>query len=141
MSRDSLTIHHRDLDSPLGPMIAGASASGLCFLEWHDRGGVETIKKRVSKRYNTRLSEGDDPYLDSIEQELAAYFSGELTEFKTPLDIQGTGFERTVWSLLLALPYGHTRCYGDLAKLLGKPGASRAVGRATIFRSSSPVTG
>lgn len=130
MPGDNKTIRFRDLDSPLGPMIAGASDSSLCFLEWHDRGGVERIKERVAKRYRATLCEGNNSQLDNLETELSAYFSGELIEFTTPLDIQGTGFEKQVWDLLLALPFGRTRCYGDLAKELGKPGASRAVGRA-----------
>ena len=59
-------ILYRDLPSPLGEMIAGARDDGLCFLEWQDRGGVETIKKRVAKRYRLPLVPGNNAHLDKI---------------------------------------------------------------------------
>ncbi|MEW5702729.1 MAG: methylated-DNA--[protein]-cysteine S-methyltransferase [Candidatus Zixiibacteriota bacterium] len=124
------TIGVRDLDSPLGPMIAGATANGVCFLEWHDRSGVERIKERVEKRYRLPLSAGNTNLLDDLERQLAAYFAGTLREFTVPIGVRGTPFERSVWEQLLAIPYGETRSYGQIAAALGKPDAQRAVGRA-----------
>ena len=121
---------YRDFDSPLGPMIAGATANGICFLEWHDRGGVERIRERVEKRYRRTLTQGDNLHLQQLEHELEQYFVGSARQFGTPLDVTGTPFEQAVWAELLAIPYGETRSYGDLAIALGKPGAQRAVGRA-----------
>lgn len=119
-----------DVPSPLGDMIAGATADGLCFLEWHDRGGVDRITTRVEKRYKLPVSPGRNKHLDLLEKELAKYFAGKLKNFTTPLAVSGTAFERAVWQQLLAIPYGETRSYGQIAAALGKPGASRAVGRA-----------
>ena len=124
------SIVYRDFDSPLGPMIAGATPDGVCFLEWHDRGGVERIMERVEKRYKRALTPGNNVHLDQLEQELAQYFSGTARRFLTPVDVTGTPFEQAVWGQLLAIPYGQTRSYGDLAMALGKPGVQRAVGRA-----------
>src|SRR5205807_107470 len=63
-------------------------------------------------------------------EELTQYFAGSLTRFTAPLDLKGSLFELAVWRELLAIPYGVTSSYGALAAKLGKPGASRAVGRA-----------
>ena len=119
-----------DLPSPLGEMIAGATDRGLCFLEWQDRGGVEQIKNRVTKRYGWPLHPGNNDILRKLREELAAYFAGELKKFTVPLDLAGTQFERQVWAQLRKIPYGQTKSYGEIARALGKPGASRAVGRA-----------
>lgn len=125
-------ISYHAIESPLGPMIAGATERGLCFLEWTDRGGTETILRRVEKRYQTDLIRVDAPnaHLRSLVDELMQYFSGELREFTTPIDVYGSPFQRAVWSQLLKIPYGETRSYHDIAERLGKPNAVRAVGTA-----------
>ncbi|MEE9465779.1 MAG: cysteine methyltransferase, partial [Candidatus Neomarinimicrobiota bacterium] len=69
-------ILFRDIQSPLGPMIAGSTGKGVCFLEWHDRGGVDRIKERVEKRYRAPLIQGSDKYLNMLEKELTQYFKG-----------------------------------------------------------------
>ncbi len=123
-------IVFRDLKSPLGEMIAGAIGKGVCFLEWHDRGGVERIKQRVKKRYKMSLLPGNNAHLDQLDKDLAGYFAGKLKKFRTAIDVTGTSFEKKTWEQLLAIPYGQTRAYGQIARLLGKPGGARAVGRA-----------
>ena len=123
-------IVYRDIKSPLGEMIAGATAKGVCFLEWHDRGGVERILERVVKRYKTDLQPGNNIHLDLLEREIDNYFKGDLKKFSVPVDVTGTAFEMLTWKQLLKIPYGETRSYGQIAQNLGKPKASRAVGRA-----------
>ncbi|NJK30749.1 MAG: methylated-DNA--[protein]-cysteine S-methyltransferase [Acaryochloris sp. RU_4_1] len=66
----------------------------------------------------------------STKQQLAAYFSGTLTEFDLPLHLQGTTFQQKVWAALQTIPYGATLSYGELAQQIGQPQASRAVGLA-----------
>jgi AraC family transcriptional regulator of adaptative response/methylated-DNA-[protein]-cysteine methyltransferase len=114
----------------MGPMIAGATPRGICFLEWHDRGGIDRIKTRVEKRYKMPMQPGSNRHLVKLERELEKYFAGKLKKFTVPLDYTGTEFELSVWAQLLAIPHGETRSYGEIAKALGKPGSSRAVGRA-----------
>ncbi len=123
-------VFFRDLESALGPMIAGASTEGVVFLEWHDRGGVERIKERVTKRYKCELVRGNCDHLDQLEREVTAYFEGKLKQFAVSVAVNGTAFERRVWESLREIPYGQTRGYGELADHLGRPGAARAVGRA-----------
>lgn len=62
--------------------------------------------------------------------QLHEYFSGARQTFDLPLDVRGTTFQRAVWSQVVRIPYGATATYGDIAQLVGKPKASRAVGRA-----------
>jgi methylated-DNA-[protein]-cysteine S-methyltransferase len=75
-------------------------------------------------------SPGGAPQTEAGER-VRAYFGGDLAALDgAPLDLQGTSFQRQVWALLQEIPPGETRSYGELAKLLKKPGASRAVGAA-----------
>ena len=64
-------------------------------------------------------------------QQLDEYFAGRRESFTLPLDLRGTQFQRNVWEALLAIPFGETKSYGELARLLGNAQAARAVGAAT----------
>jgi len=68
--------------------------------------------------------------LERTRQQLEEYFAGTRAEFDLPLDPQGTPFQQRVWDLLRAIPYGTTTSYGELARRLGDPHATRAVGAA-----------
>jgi methylated-DNA-[protein]-cysteine S-methyltransferase len=72
----------------------------------------------------------DDPLLSATAQQLGAYFDGAIDAFDLPLDLQGTAFQRDVWQALLRIEPGATRSYGEIARELGVPSASRAVGSA-----------
>ncbi len=123
-------IIYCDLPSPLGDMIAGTTGNGLCFLEWHDRGGVDRILGRVEKRYRRPVRRGQHEHLNQLRRELQRYFERKTTHFETPIDVTGTPFERQVWDQLLRIPYGKTLSYGEMAERIGRTGAQRAVGRA-----------
>jgi methylated-DNA-[protein]-cysteine S-methyltransferase len=68
--------------------------------------------------------------LDKTEKQLKEYFAGSRTTFDLPLEPSGTDFQLSVWELLRKIPYGVTTSYGELARRLGEPKASRAVGAA-----------
>jgi len=70
-----------------------------------------------------------EPFQEALNQ-LEAYFAGELFEFDLKLSLQGTPFQRSVWTALQTIPYGKTVSYGHLAKQLNTPGGMRAVGAA-----------
>jgi methylated-DNA-[protein]-cysteine S-methyltransferase len=70
-----------------------------------------------------------EPFPEVIRQ-LNEYFAGERIDFDLPIHFGGTDFQRTVWTALCDIPYGKTVSYGQLAELLGRPSASRAVGLA-----------
>ncbi len=79
--------------------------------------------------------EESKPLRETIHQ-LKAYFAGELQDFTLPLDPQGTAFQLAVWKSLTEIPYGDTISYGELARRIGNPNASRAVGLAN---GSNPI--
>lgn len=72
----------------------------------------------------------DDRGLRDAAKQLDEYFAGKRTRFDLPLAPRGTPFRRAVWDQLLRIPYGETATYGEIARAVGKPAASRAVGGA-----------
>ena len=77
------------------------------------------------------------PLLLETARQLAQYFAHERRAFELPLAPQGSGFQQIVWQALLAIPFGETRSYGELARAIGRPAASRAVGTAN---SKNPIS-
>jgi AraC family transcriptional regulator of adaptative response/methylated-DNA-[protein]-cysteine methyltransferase len=118
------------LETPLGPMVAGATAAGVCLLEFSDRRMLEAQFDRLRRRFPVPIVPGDSDHLRQLRTELQDYFGGRRREFTLPLLYPGTPFEEKVWNHLLEIPCGETRSYQDIARSLGQPGASRAVGRA-----------
>jgi methylated-DNA-[protein]-cysteine S-methyltransferase len=88
----------------------------------------ETDGAIVAIRWACAPSGNGSPLLAEAARQLAAYFDGRLSRFDLPLAPAGSPFEARVWSAMQAIPYGETRCYGDLAQAVGS--APRAVGRA-----------
>ncbi|MFX0115261.1 MAG: methylated-DNA--[protein]-cysteine S-methyltransferase [Candidatus Hodarchaeota archaeon] len=123
-------IIYRDLESPLGNLVAGATSKGCCFLEFKDQFDLNTTKHRIKKQYKLDMVSGANALLDQLESELEQYFSGALQEFSIPLDLKGTPFQLAVWEQLLNVAYGETKSYSEIARLVEKPLAVRAVGRA-----------
>jgi AraC family transcriptional regulator of adaptative response/methylated-DNA-[protein]-cysteine methyltransferase len=118
------------IDTPLGPMVAGATDAGLCLLEFTDRRMLEAQMRRLQSLLEQPLVPGDHPHLTRTRDELAAYFDRTLTTFTVPLVFRGTPFEERVWKELCRIPYGDTLSYAALAERVRSPGAQRAVGRA-----------
>lgn len=96
----------------------GAGLSGVYF-ENHKAGGPPKDARDAS-----------DKIIDMARAQLGQYFTGARTHFDLPLSLHGTPFQKEVWALLAKIGFGDTRSYGDLARDLGKPSASRAVGAA-----------
>ncbi len=78
----------------------------------------------------TPSSHAPSPLLKEATKQLQEYFEGHRTTFHLPVRAEGTVFQKKVWSALWDIPYGETRSYGDIAKAIGQPKASRAVGGA-----------
>ena len=118
------------LRSPLGPLVAGATDEGICLLEFTDRRMLEAQFATIQRLFKSPIVPGSNAHLETLETELASYFAGSLRHFSVPLVYPGTPFQQRVWEQLLAIPFGETRSYEELAAALGKPSAARAVGRA-----------
>ena len=97
-----------------------------------DEKGLRSIS--FENRFHPAEPAGDQPSTEEpfreVIAQLDAYFAGELRRFDLALAPEGTAFQREVWSALSAIPYGETVSYGELARRLGRPAASRAVGAA-----------
>jgi AraC family transcriptional regulator, regulatory protein of adaptative response / methylated-DNA-[protein]-cysteine methyltransferase len=117
------------LDSPLGPLIAGATDQGICLLEFGDRRMLESQLGELQKRLGPALP-GTHPLLEKLRDELSEYFAGRRRQFTVPLVYPGTPFQMKVWNTLLEIPYGETWSYEKLARHVGAPRAQRAVGHA-----------
>lgn len=118
------------IETPLGDMLAIATDEALTLLEFTNRRALPTELRDVRTQFRTDAIEGSNAILEQTTRELDEYFAGDRTEFTIPLTGHGTPFQRQVWDELHAIPFGKTRSYGEMAERLGKPGGSRAVGRA-----------
>ncbi|MEH3145953.1 MAG: methylated-DNA--[protein]-cysteine S-methyltransferase [Methylobacterium frigidaeris] len=109
------------LDSPIGPLLLAGDGVRLSRL------GFPSGKGAVPPRPDWRR---DDAAFPEVRAQLGAYFDGRSTRFDIPLDPRGTPFQLRVWEALTAIPPGETISYGELARRIGQPTASRAVGAA-----------
>lgn len=129
-SKEKQVIDFTRIETDLGTMIACATDKGVCLLEFSDRKGLETELKQLAKYHNANIVQGQNKYFKQLKEELDAYFDGRLKEFKVPLDISGTDFQKQVWQALVEIPYGTTSSYLRQAEVLGKPSSVRAVANA-----------
>lgn len=118
-----MSLVRKTMPSPVGELTLIASDVGLVAILWQD-----DDPDRV--QLEPTHEDPDHPILTRTEQQLSAYFAGERWTFDVPLDMRGTDFQKSVWAQLLAIPFGETRSYGEIARAIGRPGASRAVGAA-----------
>ena len=128
--RDNKVIHLNRITTPLGPMLAGATDSGLCLLEFTDRKMLETELKILTDHLNSVFFPGSNTIIEQTADELNSYFEGTLEKFRVPLLLQGTDFQKTAWNQLRTIPYGQTRSYQEQAMAIGNEKALRAVARA-----------
>lgn len=124
------TLRHATIDTPVGPILVAASETKLCLLEYATEARTERQLGKLLDRLGVEAVPGRTEVTERIETELAVYFGGSSAEFTTPIELVGTPFQRRVWEQLLAIPVGETRSYGQLARALGDPNATRAVGSA-----------
>jgi methylated-DNA-[protein]-cysteine S-methyltransferase len=117
----SLALTYTFFDSPAGRLLLAGDDRSLHFLSFPS--GPKAFGPRPG------WIRSDAPF-DSVKSQLDAYFAGRLRAFELRLTLNGTAFQKRIWALLPTIPFGETRTYGGLARRLGAPGASRAVGAA-----------
>lgn len=118
---DVRTVYFWRMDSPLGPLLIAASRQGLCCLQFQG--------KQPRPEKNEIWIESEE-HLRPYQEQIEAYFRGELREFTCKLDLQGTAFQKKCWQALCRIPYGQTCSYAEIAEAVGSPRAFRAVGQA-----------
>jgi O-6-methylguanine DNA methyltransferase len=134
-------IHSTIFTSPVGPLFLAASQNGLVALKFDARlPGQQTIRPNprdlrserqgLASRAEAVRFEPSESELRPYVWELDEYFAGKRRQFDFALDLRGTEFQLACWHALIAIPYGETRSYADIARAVGKPQGFRAVGMA-----------
>lgn len=125
-----MTTFHTFFESPVGPLLLMSDGEALT--------GLHTESDKYRPKIRSDWIEADDAIPFSVvKAQLRDYFEGRLTEFDLPLNPQGTQFQMRVWEQLCAIPFGETISYAELARRIGNPNASRAVGMAN---SRNPIS-
>jgi methylated-DNA-[protein]-cysteine S-methyltransferase len=109
-------------DSPIGPLLVAGDAEAVTHILFPKNG-------KPAKPESGWTESAKGPVGEAIRQ-LCEYFAGRRQDFDLPLAFEGTKFQKSVWRQLQQIPYGETISYGELAKRVGNPKASRAVGSA-----------
>jgi methylated-DNA-[protein]-cysteine S-methyltransferase len=117
------TMYYRHLSSPLGKLLLTSDGQALTGLHMSRLAEASAPEPAATWRR-------DDAVFREVCEQLAAYFEGESMSFDLPLDLAGTPFQRRVWDELCRIPYGQAISYAALARRIGQPSASRAVGGA-----------
>jgi AraC family transcriptional regulator of adaptative response/methylated-DNA-[protein]-cysteine methyltransferase len=129
---EHLTINYSFAESPFGNLIVASTAKGICYMSFCSE-EEQAFLKLSSQFPNAAFRQ----MVDSMQQDALFIFQRDWSKLnQIKLHLAGTHFQLKVWEALLRVPMGKLTSYGSLAKELGKPGASRAVGNAV---GSNPV--
>ena len=118
-----MTTFYTTFESPVGPLLLMSDGTSLTGLH------TDNDKHRPAIQSGWIRDDSAAPFAQTIAQ-LRDYFDGGRTEFDLPLAPRGTAFQMKVWHELRNIPFGHTISYGELARRIGRPTASRAVGHS-----------
>jgi len=125
-----LTLYTSQIETPIGPMLAGGNKEGIHLLEYEDVERVKLQKQRLSSLLDAEFVEGECNHFIELRTQLEEYFSKNRKDFSIPLVMNGTAFQKRVWNALLEIPYGQTRSYKQQSKALESPEAIRAIAHA-----------
>ena len=118
-----MTLFYKEMKSPVGKLKLVASSKALVAVLWE--------QERANRvKLGTMSLDPQHPILIEAERQISEYFAGERSRFDLPLQPSGTEFQKKVWQALREIPFGETRSYQDLARVVGSPKAFRAVGAA-----------
>ena len=122
------SIRYACADSPLGRMLIAATERGICSIQFAETDGelIEGLKRE----FPFAVRKPDEGGLEAWIKAVLSRMAGKEVSASLPLDIRATAFQRRVWTYLQSIPFGRTKSYGEVAKAIGQPSASRAVARA-----------
>jgi AraC family transcriptional regulator of adaptative response/methylated-DNA-[protein]-cysteine methyltransferase len=112
----------------LGRLLVAGTEKGVCSVRLGDSDAV--LEANLLSEYPAADVNRDDEALSEWVEQLLSHLNGERPHLDLPLDVQATAFQWSVWEKLREIPYGSTRSYGDIARAMGRPTATRAVARA-----------
>ncbi len=118
-----MKMNYAYFDSPIGPLLIVGDAQAITRISFPEKNGKPALPE-------AGWAESAKGVMAEAILQLREYFAGRRREFDLPLAPHGTEFQKSVWRRLQEIPYGVTISYGELAKRVGNPKASRAVGAA-----------
>jgi methylated-DNA-[protein]-cysteine S-methyltransferase len=126
MNQISIQLHKTEI----GEVVLGFFRGKLCLLDFVKGEAGGKVEDRIRRMLNAEAVEQDDEILRETRRQLDEYFRGRRRKFDIPVLMVGTDFQKSVWNVLVKVPYGDTSTYLQLAKDIGKEKALRAVGNA-----------
>lgn len=123
-----MAIRYTVVPSPLGRLLLAATERGVCRVGMGDDDAA--LAADLREEFPAAEIERNDEALRAWSNGLVKYTNGKLPHPELPLDIRATAFQKHVWETLKKIPLGETKSYSEIARLVGKPRAARAVARA-----------
>jgi len=127
-----MQIRYTIVASPLGRLLVAVTDRGVCAVTLGDGDAVlaDALRSEYSLAEIERVDDGDDWLADLVRQVGETVATGTVDTQAIPLDVRGTAFQWQVWRALQRIPAGETRSYAEIARMIGRPRATRAVGQA-----------
>ena len=133
-----MKIDYTIADCPLGLLLVAVTDKGICSVALGDES--EELAGGLRDEFPQAEIARDEKRLQAQVRALLARLAGQEPHPDLPLDVQGTAFQKRVWEELRRIPYGQTASYGEIARRIGKPSATRAVARACATNPAALVT-
>jgi len=125
-----MQIDFKKIESPVGTLNVAATKDGICWIDFADKSTADKRLESFAKKLNAPITQNNNLHINELETQLKEYFEGKRKEFTIPLVIEGTPFQKEVWTALQAIPYGATHSYKEQSIAIGMPKAVRAVANA-----------
>jgi O-6-methylguanine DNA methyltransferase len=119
-------VHSFAIDSPLGMLSGLCTRQHFFALTFHD---FPAILQKTAKRL-PEAKKGSPAFVEQLAGELEEFFGGKRAQFRVPIELYGSEFQKNVWRAVQTIPYGSTTTYAHIAAQLGRPNGTRAVANA-----------
>lgn len=129
ISRKNHPVFYTDMDSAIGRILIASQDQHLIRILFHV-GQKQNLLSQLRKDYPEETFTENREKNRQILMQLREYFQGTRSRFSVPYRLRGTDFQKAVWNAVAGVPYGQTSSYGEIARRIGNPKASRAVGGA-----------
>lgn len=134
-----MALYSKEITTPCGPLTLLCDGRALTAIRFGREADGRMMPAPKKGRSGAETHENEEPaqkeraareLLSQAAREIGEYFAGRRRAFTVPTAAAGTPFQQAVWNALKEIPYGETRSYGEIARQIGHPRASRAVGQA-----------